>query len=188
VFDISLQAFDMEQHTAQAADLLARNLRRLRVARRWSLSELAAVTGVGKATVSAIENGRANPTVGTLAALAAALEVEVSALLEGAAEDDLVVKRRAAPGRLARLAEGGGELHRASFEPGAAVQHRARPPGTRMHVLVTRGTLVAGPDERIAELGPGDYMSFPADRPHSFSTASGGADAVLVVESGAGQP
>jgi hypothetical protein len=41
---------------------------------------------------------------------------------------------------------------------------------------------VAGPVERIVELGPGDYLSFPADRPHTFSTGRRGAEAVIVVE------
>jgi transcriptional regulator with XRE-family HTH domain len=177
----------MEHDTAPAAqDALARNLRRLRVARRWSLSELAAATGIGKATVSAIENGRANPTVGTLAALAGALDAEVAALLERTPADDVVVVRagKGASGlqRVGRLREGGGEIARAAFEAGSETELPARPPGTRAHVLVTRGTLVAGPVERIVELGPGDYLSFPADRPHTFSTGRRGAEAVIVVE------
>jgi transcriptional regulator with XRE-family HTH domain len=69
----------MSNDSARAA--LAANLRRLRVAARTSLSELARATGVGKATLSAIENGRGNPTVETLAALAAALGVPVVDLL-----------------------------------------------------------------------------------------------------------
>src|SRR4051812_50194804 len=88
-FALALLSFDMAQHTAAGArDALARNLRRLRVARRWSLGDLAAATGTGKATLSAIENSRANPTVETLAALAGALEVDVAALLEGTPGDE----------------------------------------------------------------------------------------------------
>src|SRR5438105_13004998 len=61
--------------------VLAANLRRLRIARHLSLSELARATGVSKATLSGIENGRANPTVDTLAGLAAALRVSLAELL-----------------------------------------------------------------------------------------------------------
>jgi hypothetical protein len=43
---------------------------------------------------------------------------------------------------------------------------------------------VAGPSERISELGPGDYAAFPADVPHVFRTARRGAEAVLVLEPG----
>src|SRR3954452_4268606 len=60
---------------------LAANLRRLRIARHLSLSELARATAMSKATLSGIENGRANPTVETLAALAGALRVPVGELL-----------------------------------------------------------------------------------------------------------
>jgi transcriptional regulator with XRE-family HTH domain len=177
----------MEQHTTQQA--LARNLRRLRVARRWSLADLAGATGVGKATVSAIENARANPTVDTLAALAAALEVDAAALLEQAPEDDLTVVRAgrgtaAGDGfeRIGRLADGSSELLRAAFEPRTQVEAPPRAPGTRAHVVVTRGTLVVGPAERPTELGRGDYAAFPVDRDHVFSTAARGAEAVVVVE------
>src|SRR5437660_1616148 len=62
-------------------ELLAANLRRLRIARHLSLSELARATVMSKATLSGIENARANPTVETLAALAAALRVSMAELL-----------------------------------------------------------------------------------------------------------
>jgi transcriptional regulator with XRE-family HTH domain len=178
----------MAQHTEPAQATLARNLRRLRVARRWSLSELAAAADMGKATLSAIENARANPTVDTLAALAAALEVEITALLEAAPADEVTLVR-AGDGEpnedgLARLGPlAAGEMHRASFDPRSTVIARPRPAGTRAHVVVTRGTLVAGPAERIVELGAGDYLSFPADRPYEFNTARSGAAAVIVLES-----
>jgi hypothetical protein len=32
------------------------------------------------------------------------------------------------------------------------------------------------------ELGRGDYLSFPADGPHEFSTARRGAEVLLVIE------
>lgn len=177
----------MAQHSAPARETLARNLRRLRVARRWSLSELAAATGSGKATLSAIENGRANPTVDTLAALAAALGVELTALLEPAAADELALVRAAdrepATDGVARLAAAeAGELQHAQLEPHSRVEREARQGGGRVHVLVTRGTLVAGPAERIVELGPGDYLSFPADRPYELSTAGRRGAALVLVE------
>ena len=178
-----------QQHTATAArEALARNLRRLRVARRWSLGDLAAATGTGKATLSAIENARANPTVETLAALSGALEVEVAALLEGAPADEVSVVRAgeaASDGngveRLGRLGEGGA-IQRVAFDPATSVEWPPRPAGTRAHVLVISGTVTAGPSGRIVELGRGDYLSFPADRPHEFSTAGRGAEIVLVTE------
>jgi transcriptional regulator with XRE-family HTH domain len=173
----------MAQHTGSAArDALARNLRRLRVARRWSLGDLAATTGAGKATLSAIENGRANPTVETLASLAGALEVDVAALLEGTPGDEVTLVR-AGDGveRLARLGDGGA-IQRIVFPASSTVERQPRAGGGRVHVVVMRGTLVAGPSGRPVELGRGDYLSFPAGEPHEFTTAGRAAEAVLVVE------
>jgi transcriptional regulator with XRE-family HTH domain len=177
----------MSEHTALALETLARNLRRLRVARRWSLSELAAASATGKGTLSAIENGRANPTVETLATLARALDVELTALLEAVPEDEVTLVR-AGEGEpdgegLVRLGSiDAGEIHRAVFEPRKTVIARARPPGSRAHVIVTRGTLVAGPPERVVELARGDYPSFPADHPFEFNTGRNPAAAVVVIE------
>jgi transcriptional regulator with XRE-family HTH domain len=173
----------MGQHSAAAArDALARNLRRLRVARRWSLGDLAAATRTGKATLSAIENARANPTVETLAALAGALEVDVAALLEGTPADEVTLVR-AGEGveRLARLGDRGA-IERLVLEPSDSVEREPRAPGSRAHVIVARGTVVAGPAGRPIELGRGDYVSFPADGPHELSTAGRGAELVLVIE------
>jgi transcriptional regulator with XRE-family HTH domain len=173
----------MTQHSATGArGALARNLRRLRVARRWSLGDLAAATGAGKATLSAIENARANPTVETLAALAGALEVDVAALLEETPADEVTLVR-AAEGieRLARLGDGGA-IERLVFPASTTAEHEPRTAGSRAHVVVARGTVVAGPSGRPVELGRGDYLSFPADRPHEFSTAGRAAEIVLVIE------
>src|ERR1700761_3732742 len=73
---------------------LASNLRRLRIARRLSLSELARATGMSKATLSGIENGRANPTVETLAGLAGALRISVTELLDELPLGEVRIARR----------------------------------------------------------------------------------------------
>src|SRR5437588_5016735 len=70
-----------ERKEPSVQELLAANLRRLRIARHLSLSELPRATRMSKATLSGIENGRANPTVETLAGLATALRVSMSDLL-----------------------------------------------------------------------------------------------------------
>jgi transcriptional regulator with XRE-family HTH domain len=174
----------MAQHSATVArDALARNLRRLRVARRWSLGDLAAATGTGKATLSAIENARANPTVETLAALAGALEVEVAALLEGTPADEIrLVRASEGVERLARLGDRGA-IKRLSFDASTSTECAPLAAGSRAHVVVTRGTVVAGPSGRPIELGRADYLSFPADGPHEFSTAARrGAEVVVVIE------
>jgi transcriptional regulator with XRE-family HTH domain len=174
--------------------LLATNLRRLRIARHLSLSELARATRMSKATLSSIENGRANPTVETLATLAQALRIGLTELLE---------ELPLAEVRIVRASSGGFELREgisrrcidqvSGPEVGVEVSEVKLPPshsreaspqarGSRRHVFVLSGKLIAGPVERSTELGPGDYMSFPADVPHVYETGRQPARALLLSE------
>ncbi len=64
------------------ADLrLAERLRELRRARRWSLDELSALSGVSRASLSRIENGEVSPTASALGRLAGAHGLTMSRLL-----------------------------------------------------------------------------------------------------------
>jgi transcriptional regulator with XRE-family HTH domain len=181
---------DDDRHTG-VQDVLRRNLRRLRIARHLSLSELARATGMSKATLSGIENGRANPTLETLAALAGALRVPLAELLEETALGEVRVVRAARSAH----AEPDGVRRRPLdvIGPGEAVevveislsarQIQEQPPaadGARAHVYVLQGQLIAGPVERITELAAGDYASFPADVPHVYEAGRNAARALLL--------
>jgi transcriptional regulator with XRE-family HTH domain len=82
-----------DRYSPGIQDTLAANLRRLRIARHLSLSELARATSISKATLSSIENGRANPTIETLAALASALRIPLGELIEELPPGDLRIVR-----------------------------------------------------------------------------------------------
>jgi XRE family transcriptional regulator, regulator of sulfur utilization len=174
--------------------VLAANLRRLRIARRLSLSELARGTSISKATLSSIENGRANPTVDTLAGLAGALRVSIADLLEELPPGEVRIVRRARArlGQLDGIEQRGldelsvdGELRVAeiSLAAGQARELDAKPVGSRAHVFVLEGKLIAGPAERITELASGDYASFPTDVPHVYEAGRAPARALLLSQS-----
>ena len=174
--------------------VLAANLRRLRIARRLSLSELARATRISKATLSSIENGRANPTVDTLAGLAGALRVSIAELLEElpAGEVRIVRGARARLAQLDGIDQRGldelsvdGELRVAEISLAArqARELDAKPVGSRAHVFVLEGKLIAGPVERITELATGDYASFPTDVPHVYEAGRAPARALLLSQS-----
>jgi transcriptional regulator with XRE-family HTH domain len=176
-----------------AQELLAVNLRRLRIARHLSLSELARATGIGKATLSGIENGRANPTVDTLAALAGALRISLVELLEQSPLDEVRIVRAAqgwseqrdgVPQRLLDAIASGAGMEVAEIALAARQMHEAdaKANGSRAHVYVLQGKLIAGPVERSTELGPGDYASFPADVPHVYETGRHPARALLLAQ------
>ena len=65
-----------------ATTLLAANVRRLRLAKKMTQDDLAAVSNVEQREISLIENERANPTVVLLDSIANALSAEMSDLFE----------------------------------------------------------------------------------------------------------
>jgi transcriptional regulator with XRE-family HTH domain len=157
---------------------VASNVRALRVARGMSLGELATASGAGKATLSRIEAGRANPTVETLFALADALRVPFGALTAEEAPPARHVRARDVPhvggsveARVLTQIAGGGlvEALDIAFPVGRVRSSNPHPPGVTEHVLLTEGRLRAGPVDALAELRTGDVLRFAADVPHEYA-------------------
>jgi len=171
---------------------LAANVRRLRVARHLSLSRLARDTSISKATLSAIERARGNPTIDTLTLLAGALRVSVAELLEETRAGEMRIVRVSQPspwpppGQGRRALESTGELRGSlqigelALAPAEVYEPAPRPSGSRTAVLVLQGKLIAGPVERISELASGDYASFPADAPHVYEARRAAARVLLI--------
>ena len=67
---------------ADIAGAVARTLQALRAERGWSLDQLAVRSGVSKGVLVAIEQGRSNPGLGTLARIGDAFGVPVTRLVE----------------------------------------------------------------------------------------------------------
>jgi transcriptional regulator with XRE-family HTH domain len=62
---------------------LGSKIKRLREANNWSQSELTRAAGLTHGLVSRLEDGTGNPSLKTLAAIAKALDVTISELLNG---------------------------------------------------------------------------------------------------------
>ncbi len=121
-------------------------------ARGWSLSSLAARAGLGKATLSEIESGRRNPTLETLYAIAAQLQIGLSELLterrrsRRRAPD--VVRGRAVEASLVaayRDDSATTEIYRLRIHPGRLQTSPGHGPGVIEHLFVTAGTVSVGP-------------------------------------------
>jgi transcriptional regulator with XRE-family HTH domain len=69
-----------QREIQRAKDVLARNVRVHRAIQELSQLDLANAAGIAPLTVSKLESREGNPTVETLAKIAAALHVEVEAL------------------------------------------------------------------------------------------------------------
>ena len=62
---------------------LGERVRRLRVARGWAQSDLAAHSGIGRQFISDLENGKQEPRLRTLETLANSFDMTVSQLMRG---------------------------------------------------------------------------------------------------------
>lgn len=160
---------------------------RLRAARRergWSLAALAERAGVGKGSLSEIENGGRNPTLSTLYALAGALGLPLSTLL---AEPG---SRITSPGVEAQLldvhdsAAATVEVYRLLLAPGA--QHRSVPHGPDVveHLLLTRGRARVGRVGAEIEIGVGESAAWVSDVAHGYAAlGEEPVESVLVIRS-----
>jgi transcriptional regulator with XRE-family HTH domain len=174
--------------TADPAPVVAGNIRRLRKARNISLSELARVSDVAKATLSSLEAGKGNPTVQTLSALADALGCLLGDLLAESAPQILRdgegtwMAGDAVHGRLlARLfAQSGVDVHEVIVHEGG--RHEAIPlPDTIEHVYVVSGGLRVHSDQTMVDLAPGDLMRFGSDLPYTLEALDGDARTLLFI-------
>ncbi|QTX05896.1 helix-turn-helix domain-containing protein [Agromyces archimandritae] len=159
-----------------------------------SLSELARQAGVSKATVSQLEAGTGNPSVETLWALATALGVPFSVLVDPPPSDSVLVRRgerspiaSSTAAYSATLLSAGTpgvrrDLYLLEGEPGTPRASMPHPTGTVEHLVLASGRALAGPTETPAELEPGDYLVYRGDEPHTFEALAPGTLAVLVSE------
>src|SRR5215207_2549863 len=72
----------MDQGTAALASAIGVRVRQERQSRRWTLDQLAEAAGVSRRMVVNVEQGAANPSVGTLLRISDALGVGLPALVE----------------------------------------------------------------------------------------------------------
>lgn len=170
---------------------VAQRLRSLRLERGLSQRELARLSGVSNGTISLIEKGRTDPTLGLMMKILEGVGVSVAdffAMPAGAGRqifftrEDMVdlghgPLRLLQPGR-----ETEGRLIQILYEeyaPGAdtgavALKHEGEECG---FVVSGRVEIVVG--DRLRVLGPGEAYYFPSHIPHRFRNA-GDVTAIVV--------
>ncbi len=180
---------------AHLTGAVARTVLALRTERSWSLDQLASRSGVSKGVLVALEQGRSNPNLATLARLADAFGVPVSRLVEVAEEPTVRVTSPAAHRQLWTGPTGGtgtivgateppwaAELWRWVLMPGEGFGGDAHAPATRELVWVERGTVTLTVAAVQYQLGTGACARFPGGLPHRYANdGSGQAELTMVV-------
>jgi transcriptional regulator with XRE-family HTH domain len=171
---------------AELARRVAQNLRDRRRIRGMSLDDLAAASGVSRAALSQIETLKSNPSLSVLWKIAVGLGIPFSELLGDSGPSINLLRRtdaqvlRSSDGRLeSRPVTPAGfsrelEMYELRLSGRSVHVAEAHAPGTREVIVVLSGVLRMHVGNDKYELGPGDSLAFPADRPHTYENPGGG--------------
>lgn len=174
------------------AGAVARTVKALRTERGWSLDQLAGRSGVSKGVLVALEQGRANPNLATLARLSDAFGVPVTLLVDVSTEPAV---RIGETHRVLWRGESGGtgtilgatdppwgtELWRWQVEPGETFGGDAHAPGTRELVWVESGTLTVSVAGESYQVEAGQSARFPGALQHRYRNTSSSPVSFLMV-------
>jgi transcriptional regulator with XRE-family HTH domain len=168
---------------------LAANVRRLREARGLSQQHVSRLAGLPRPTWASLETGAANPTLGVLLRVAAALQVSIAELIgpprtaarRFAARE--VPERRRQGARLRPMvpeAIPGLDIARIELAPGGQLSGIPHTPGTREYLTCERGTIELVASGERWQLGPGDALVFRGDQRHSYRNLDARRAAVAI--------
>lgn len=191
----------MYESTAALAASIGARVRQERQSRGWTLDQLAGAAGVSRRMVVNVEQGGANPSVGTLLRISDALGVGLPALVESPKPKSVTVTRSGEGAALwSSVAGGRGLLVAGTQSPdvlelwdwtlasGDEHASEAHAAGTRELLQVHSGVLTLTVTDDAYNLRAGDAVSFPGDAAHSY--ANHGADparfSLAVFEPGVG--
>ncbi|RTL33559.1 MAG: XRE family transcriptional regulator [Burkholderiales bacterium] len=156
--------------------LVGKNLRRLRKQHRLSLEELARQSGVSRAMLGQVEQGKSIPSIKTLWQVAQAFGVSVSWFLESGSDahvllitpaPDSPVVLRQGEGELRSLQQVGDSVRDAFYElrlaPGAVISLPASTCARRINVVVSSGTLLAEVDDAAHVVREREALQYEAN-------------------------
>jgi transcriptional regulator with XRE-family HTH domain len=171
-----------QQSTTVLAMAIGARVRQERQARHWTLDQLAEAAGVSRRMVVNVEQGAANPSVGTLLKISDALGIGLPALVAPPQPKMLKVTRRG-DGAVLWSSESGGrgvlvagtespdvvELWDWTLAPGDQHRSEAHTPGTKELVQVLQGTITVEAAGQSVTLDAGDAIAFAGDVAHSYA-------------------
>ena len=164
----------------EATETLGTRLRTARNAAGLSLATLARASGVGKGSISEIENDLRPPRLETLWNLATAIGVPLSELIGPPEKEEVEGTAVAATfiGSWTHL--GLHEVYRATVRPQRQISD-AHAAGVEETITVVDGTIEVGPIGETAVLSVGQSARFPGDRPHQYMAIGGPAEVTILI-------
>lgn len=162
---------------------IGREIKHLRKAKSWTISDLADATGLSTGFLSQIERGLSSPSVKALHTIAQALGVNVSWFFSRPGEAtgrDLDVVVRAGQRRTLSFKNGIRdellspdlgrqlELLRCVFPPGASSGEKPYSHTGEEAGFIIHGELSLWLGRRKIKLGPGDSFAFSSEQPHRY--------------------
>lgn len=170
--------------------LVGGRVRRRRAERGLTLARVAELTGLNIGYLSQIENDKASPSLETLAAVAAALDVPIAWFLLDTSAPPRVVRaadrpRRdgSPPGGDISQVDGGMARDIAIYEGTMPPGHRTgfhAHPGDEHHVVLS-GRVRITQGDTVVEAGPGDYVLLDGTLPHDAETLGDEPVRLLIV-------
>jgi len=170
--------------------LVRARIRGLRLAKGWSLEELAGRCYLSPSTLSRIETGHRRIGLDQLTAIARALDVTLDELVESPGDEDVVIRpyhdeERGRTYWTLNGADGptGVTVARVRFTrpaPRAADAQKAH--RGRDWFTVLSGTVELLLGEREVIVRTGEAASFPTMVPHAFGAATGSAEILAVLD------
>jgi transcriptional regulator with XRE-family HTH domain len=172
-----------------------------RQTRQWTLDQLAETAGVSRRAVVNVEQGAANPSIGTLLRISDALGIGLPALVAPPAPKPVTVTRAGEGAALWAGEHGGRGLLVAGTDPPDVVElwdwtlgpddrhtSEAHTAGTKELIQVREGMVAVSVGDQVVMLEAGDSVSFPGDIAHGYANAGDGVAnfALAVFEPGVG--
>ncbi|MED3622762.1 helix-turn-helix domain-containing protein [Neobacillus thermocopriae] len=164
-------------------EVIANNLAQIRKTRGLSLDKVAELTGVSKAMLAQIENGKSNPTVTTLWKIANGLQVSFSAFLKETEKPQI---EKININQLNPLIDDDGnylvysvfpfhpekkfEIFTVDLKPGFS--HKSEKHLGEEYVLIQRGTLTLDVQGEKFELNTDETIKFNANTEHIYINSS----------------
>jgi transcriptional regulator with XRE-family HTH domain len=171
-----------------ALDALVRQrIRGLRVARGWSLEELATRTYLSPSTLSRIETGHRRIALDQLTPIARALGITLDQLVESDDDADVVIRPHCddTRGITTWLLSRPGAPHGMTV----AKLRVTRPVPTELRVhpgrdwfTVLSGTVILRLGERTIPVRPGEAAEFSTMEPHAFGVRDGAAEVLCILD------